>query len=161
MTGVMLRVFSMGCLSLACFAMPASGRDVSSAPAPTAIRDAKKVFLTNSRACDLAYGAFYSAIEAWGRYQIVGSRDEADLVVELAYRVGQGRTWLHDEDYDRRHPLLATTTLTILDARSHKRLWSAVNRERLAIREKNRQKDAVNSAQRLVEKWKIAVKVPR
>src|SRR5215469_15560699 len=129
MTAVMLRVFSVACLSFAFSAIPAeSGRDVSSVPAPTAIRDAKKVFLTNSRTYGLAYDAFYSAIESWGRYQIVGSRDEADLVVELAYRVGQGRTWLHDEDYDRHHPLLATTTLTIFDARSNKWLWWAVDR---------------------------------
>ena len=169
----MLKLAAFTCLSVVCFAIPAESNKDVPPPAPTAVRDAKKVFLTNSRASDPAFNAFYSAMETWGRYRIVGSRDEADLIVELACRFGNGRTWLDDEYYgapdgSRRHDgyygsreqILTTTTLTIFDAKSKKRLWSSFDRRKLALRQKNREKDAVNSAQKLVEELKTAVKVP-
>jgi hypothetical protein len=157
----MLKLLSFVCLSFACGAMAAEGgKDNTPVPAPPAVHEARKVFLTNSRARKLAYNTFYTAVETWGRYQIVGSAEEADLVVELAYRVGQGRTWLHDEKYDRRDRTFATTTLTISDARSKRSLWLAVDRRLLAFRQKEADTDAATSAQRLVEEWKLAVKVP-
>ncbi len=65
------------------------------APLPTAVVTAKKVFLANGGGSDLAYGTFYAEMRQWGRYQIVGSPEEADLVIELAYRVVDEGTDVH------------------------------------------------------------------
>jgi hypothetical protein len=54
--------------------------------------NAKKVFLSNGGGSNLAYDAFYSEMKTWSKYEIVGSPEEADLIVELAYRVERGGT---------------------------------------------------------------------
>jgi len=48
-------------------------KDVPPAPLPSAVVNAKKVFLTNGGGSDLAYDAFYSEMKQWGNYKIVGS----------------------------------------------------------------------------------------
>jgi uncharacterized SAM-binding protein YcdF (DUF218 family) len=62
-------------------------KEVPLAPLPSPILEAKKVFLTNGGGSNLAYDAFYSAMKNWRKYEIVGSPDAADVVIELAYRV--------------------------------------------------------------------------
>ena len=62
-------------------------KDVPVAPLPAVIVNANKIFLSNGGGSNLAYDAFYASMKDWGKYEIVGSPDEADLIVELAYRV--------------------------------------------------------------------------
>src|ERR1700722_20685274 len=62
-------------------------KDVPVAPLPAVIVNAKKIFLSNGGGSNLAYDAFYSKMKEWGRYEIVGSPEEADLIVDLSYRV--------------------------------------------------------------------------
>jgi hypothetical protein len=143
-------------------------RDVPPAPLPAVIRDAKKVFLTNGGGSNLAYDAFYADMKNWGKYQIVGSPDEADLIVELAYWVEHGGThvWSSTNTYTgatQVHSAQITdpqVVLTIYDAKSKESLWSAIDHRRLARREKNREKEIINSAQRLVDDLKLRVNSP-
>jgi hypothetical protein len=62
-------------------------KDIPPAPLPEVVVAAHKVFLSNGGGSDLAYDALYSDMKKWGKYLIVGSPEEADLIVELAYRV--------------------------------------------------------------------------
>ncbi|MGA2607946.1 MAG: hypothetical protein ABSH01_10890 [Terriglobia bacterium] len=144
-------------------------KDVPPAPLPAVIVNARKVFLTNGGGSDLAYDAFYSEMKGWGKYQIVGSPDEADLIIELAYRVEHGgtRVWSSTNTYDGTthvhsaqivDPQLA---LTIYDAKTKNSLWSTIDHRRLARREKNREKETINSAERLVEELKNRANIPQ
>ena len=56
--------------------------------------NASKVFLANGGGNDLAYDTFYSDMKKWGKYDIVGSPDNADLVFEISYSVENGGTRL-------------------------------------------------------------------
>jgi hypothetical protein len=98
------------------------------------------------------------AIKAWGRYQIAGSPADADLIIELAYRgtrvwssinTDNGVTDVHSREIT--DPQLV---LTIYDAKTKNSLWSTVDHRRLARREKNREKETINSAERLVDDLK-------
>ena len=137
-------------------------KDIPAAPLPGAIVNAKKVFLSNRGGSNLAYDAFYSAMKTWGKYQIVGSPDDADLIVELAYRVvDRGtRVWSSTNSYNGAtdvHSLEITDpqlVLTIYDAKTKNSLWSTIDHRRLARREKNREKETINSAERLVDELK-------
>jgi hypothetical protein len=74
----------------------------SAAPVPAAIFSAKTVFISNtsgqswlaSNLRDLAYNEFYAAMKDWGRYQLVSSPADADLVIEirLAYSTSSARS---------------------------------------------------------------------
>lgn len=79
-------------------ALNAAAQDVgkpptATAPTPVAIQTAKRVFLGNAGVDSSSYPAFqrsgdinqpynwfYAAMKNWGRYQLVGTPAEADLV---------------------------------------------------------------------------------
>ncbi len=137
-------------------------KDVPVAPLPAEIVGAKKIFLSNGGGSNLAYDAFYSEMKQWGRYEIVGSPYEADLIVELAYRVERGGTsvWSSTNTYNNTTQVHSAQivdpqlVLTIYDAKTKTSLWSETDHRRLARRQKNREKEIVNSAQRLVNDLK-------
>ena len=51
--------------------------------------------------------------------------------------------------------------LRIYDAKSKNALWSAIDHRRLARMEKNREKETVKSAERLLEQLKTRVSIPQ
>src|SRR6266550_1286663 len=74
------------------------------APVPPLILQAKKVFIANgggdeslfdsprySGGPDRLYNEFYAAMKSWGRYELVGSPAEADLVIEIRLTLLQSR----------------------------------------------------------------------
>ena len=156
----MRKLISLAVLFLLVPAIQAKTRkDIPPAPLPAAIVDAHKVFLSNGGGSDLAYDAFYSEMEKWGKYQIVGTPDDADLIVELSYRVEDmgTRVWSSTNTYNNttqvhsRELIDPKLILTIYDAKTKNSLWSTVDHRRLARLEKNREKEMINSADRLVE----------
>jgi hypothetical protein len=144
-------------------------KDIPAAPLPAVVVNAKKIFLTNGGGSNLAYDSFYSEMKQWGKYEIVGSPEEADLIVELAYRVEHEgtRVWSSTNTYDGTTHVHSAQivdpqlTLTIFDAKTKNSLWSEVDHRRLARREKNREKETINSAGRLVEDLKARVGIPQ
>jgi|HubBroStandDraft_4_1064222.scaffolds.fasta_scaffold543580_1 hypothetical protein len=136
------------------------------APLPAVIVNAKKVFLSNGGGSSIAYDAFYSEMKEWSRYKIVGSPEESDLIVELSYRVEDStRVWNSTNTYyitaQVRSKEIADPQLilTIFDAKMKNCLWSEADHRGFAKREKNREKETVNSAQRLVDDLKTRVNV--
>ena len=136
---------------------------VPPAPLPEVIVTAHKVFLSNGGGSDLAYDAFYSEMKNWGKYQIVGSPDDAELIVELSYHVEDmgTRVWSSVNTYNNTTQVHSSQLidpkliLTIYDARTKNSLWSTVDHRRLARMEKNREKEMINSAERLVEELRL------
>lgn len=144
-------------------------KDVPAAPLPAEIVSAQKIFLSNGGGSDLAYDAFYAAIKKWGKYQIVGSPAEADLIVELSYQVESlgTRVWSATNTYNNttqvysRQVVDPKLLLTIYDAKSKNSLWSTIDHRQLARLEKNREKETINSAERLVEELRMRTSLPQ
>lgn len=144
-------------------------KDVPAAPLPLAVVNAKKVFLTNGGGSNLAYDTFYSEMKQWGKYEIAGSPEDADLIIELAYRVEHDgtRVWSSTNTYNGTTDVHSAQiidpqlTLTIFDAKTKNSLWSEVDHRRLARMEKNREKETINSADRLVQDLKARVNIPQ
>jgi len=164
------RILAVLCLFVSINAVAGKSRkDIPPAPLPSVIANAKTVFLTNGGGSDLAYDTFYSDMRKWGRYEIVGSPDQADLIIELAYLVERGgtRVWNSTNSYDGTTQVHSAQivdpqlVLTIYDAKSKNSLWSTVDHRRLARREKNREKETINSAERLVDELKTRVDIQR
>ena len=144
-------------------------KDVPAAPLPAVVVNAKKIFLTNGGGSNLAFDRFYAEIKQWGRYELVGSPSDADLIIEIAYREEYGgtRVWSSTNTYNGQtqvhsaHLVDPQLTLTIFDAKTKNSLWSEVDHRRLAHREKNREKETINSADRLVQDLKTRVSIPQ
>ena len=98
---------------------------------------------------------------------MVGSPDDADLIVELAYRVEDRgtRVWSSTNSYNgatqvhSREITDPQIVLTIYDAKTKNALWSTIDHRRLARFEKNREKEMINSAERLVEELKTRASI--
>ena len=139
------------CIFFCPYTLPKEPEGYSAAPLPLVIVNAQKVFLSNGGGSDLAYDAFYSAMKSWGKYQIAGSPDDANLIIELAYRVvdRETRVWSSTNTYNgvtdvhSREITDPQLVLTIYDAKTKNSLWSTIDHRRLARREKNREKETI------------------
>jgi hypothetical protein len=137
-------------------------KEIPPAPLPAAITDAKTVFLVNGGGSELAYDAFYAEIKQWGKYQIVGSPDAADLIIELRYWVDHNGTDVSSftNSYTKQTQVVSSEIvdpqlmLKVYDAKSKTALWSSIDHRKLARLQKNREKETVNSAVRLVSELK-------
>jgi hypothetical protein len=140
-----------------------SRKDVPLAPLPAKVLAAKKIFLANGGGNDLAYDALYAAVKEWARYEIVDTSSAADIIMEIRYvtedlgtRVwsttnpSNGATNVH-----RRQVIDPQLVLTIFDPSSKEALWSTVEHRRLARLEKNREKETINAAQKLINNLKV------
>ena len=101
----------------------------ATAPVPAQIVAAHKIFIANAGADieslaifkragepDQAYDRFYSAMQAWGRYELVLSPGEADLVLEIRFSAPMyynGTLAIYEPQFGVR----------ILDAKTHFLLW--------------------------------------
>jgi hypothetical protein len=77
-------------------------KDIPQAPLPEAVVTAHKVFVSNGGGSDLAFDAFYSQMKQWGKYQIVGSPNDAELIVGLSYQADDmgTRVWSSVNTYN-------------------------------------------------------------
>ena len=101
-------------------------QQVNDAPVPIQILSAKKVFVSNASGesvmpagtGDLAYSEFYSAIKSWGRYEIVASPADADLVFEIRFvlALGAAVNGSSGGDFEFR--------TVVLDPKTHVVLWA-------------------------------------
>ena len=116
-------LFSVGILSMP--TLMAQQEPVPSAPTPAQVLAARKVFISNGgdddwiiphqlHAPNLTYNQFYAGIKSWGKYELVSSPADADIVFEI-------------RSYDSREARLEVH-LSILDPKTRVTLW-ALTRE--------------------------------
>lgn len=165
----MRKVAMFLCVLASLNAFAKTRKDVPPAPLPAVVVNAHKIFLTNGGGSNLAYDTFYSEMKQWDRFQFVGSPDDADLIIELSYRIENDgtRVWSSTNTYNGTTQVHSAQivdpqlTLTIFDGKTKNSLWSEVDHRRLARREKNREKETINSVERLVQDLKTRVAIPQ
>lgn len=126
------------------------------APIPAQILSAKKVFIANgggdesrfesqpyTGGPDRLYNEFYAAMKSWGRYELVSSPAEAELVFEVNLTVVQvQKTGFHSADGDAYDPQFR---LKIRDVQTHATLWGLTEHAQPAILQDNRDKNFENA----------------
>ena len=110
----------------------------ASAPLPTALTTAHKLFLGNAgdqenADCLRAYTDLYADLAKLPRFTLVPTPAQADLVLEMHYELTPGQTAGHDDP--RRFRVL------ILDPATRVVLWSLTERTNYAVRQSNRDKN--------------------
>lgn len=131
-----------------------SGREV--AQLPIAVTSAKTIFISNAGDSPIAYDAFCDGMKDWGRYEITSSASKADLIVELSYRDAEkGVTSPSGNAFVATRPIRekkvdAQVVVTIYDPRTNELLWSVSDAQKHAKREKNREREAIQSVQHLI-----------
>lgn len=130
------------------------------APLPDAVTSAKTIFVASQGGNSVAYDAFCEGMRDWGKYEIVASADEADLIVELSYvQPDKGATpsgenaLVSTQSREQRND--SKVMVTFYDSRTNEALWSASEPQKRAKREKNREREAIESVQHLVSDLKL------
>lgn len=123
----------------------------ASAPIPSLILSARKVFVANGGGDESAfdpqytggpdrlYDEFYAGMESWGRYQLVGSPEDADLVFEVRLTVIRPQS-SHPLG-DNNEPYDSQFQLAIRDVKTNVILWGLTEHAQTAILQSNRDKN--------------------
>lgn len=122
------------------------------APIPAEILSAKKVFIANaggdesrndealySGGPDRPYNEFYAALKSWGRYELVATPADAELVFEIQLTVLrlQRERVLSDD----RPTSDSQFRLVIRDAKTLQILWGLTEHAQVAVLQSNRDKN--------------------
>ena len=149
---IRLRLIAGFCVALVLSGVLACGQEPvtpEAAPVPALLGNAKKIFVSNAGADsglfphpfsgdpDRAYNQFYADLTSWGRYQIVSSPAEADLVFELQLSAPNGPSNA-DKSKGASDPL-PMFRLVIYDRPTHYVLWALT--ESIAPAEKQKTHD--------------------
>ncbi len=136
------------------------------APVPPQIATAKKVFISNtggesfaqvtkqtafSGGPDRPFDQFYAAMKDWGRYELVSSPGDADLIFVFAWTTNG----LGQED-----PSFGKLSLRIRDPKTDVILWSLMEYVRGAALLGNRDKNLNLAMDTLVTRFKKIVEAP-
>lgn len=158
----MKRIVGFVVVSLCALNANAKKKPIPPAPLPAQVTQATTIFLVNGGGSDTAFDEFYQDMKAWGKYQIVGTQDQADLIIEVRYSVpssGHGSTPIYNSytkqttyyDYNDIDPQVQ---VTISDAKTHAQLWTGIDHRKLVRMAHNRDKEIAKSADRIVEDLK-------
>jgi hypothetical protein len=142
-----LELMIIGLLSVNSFpaAWGQQSADLTAAPVPPQIANAKRVFISNageetnfhppknawySGGPNRTYNQFYAAIKSWGRYELVSSPADADLVLEIGFT-----------DRPQAPIALSEIKLVLRDPKTNVRLWTLTRYIAFAGMAKNREKN--------------------
>jgi hypothetical protein len=129
-------------------------------PVPEQIGTTKKVFIANgggesfetvidqtvfNGGPDRPYNEFYAELNSWGRYTLVSSPSDADLVLEISWAL---------TDTGLKLPVLGQLRLQVIDPKSHVTLWSFIEYVRGAILLGNRDKNFDQAMNTIVSRLK-------
>jgi hypothetical protein len=130
------------------------------APVPSQIDAAQRVFISNaggesfetvidqivfSGGPDRPYNDFYAAVQGWGRFDLVPSPADADVVFEISWAL---------TDTGLKLPVLGQLRMQVIDPKTHVILWSLIEYVRGAIFLGNRDKNFDQSMTTIVSRLK-------
>jgi len=129
---------------------------------------AKNVFIKQSGGSEIPYNIFTGGIDGWGRYMIVDSPAQADIIIDItspdddrsAHPNSDSKTKVkgsgppeptNTANYD------GPIRVVVSDARTHLTLWAASEQPKGGFRARARDEHIVESAQRLLAKFRERV----
>lgn len=163
---ITLRTLSVSVAILALIPILAAQKSKGVAPVPTQIGAAQKVFISNAGGesfetvieqtvfnggPDRPYDQFYAAMTGWGRYVLVSSPADADLVFEISWSL---------TDTGLKLPVLGQLRLVVIDPKTHVTLWNFTEYVRGALRLGNRDKNFDQAMNTIVNRMKKMVGAP-
>jgi len=134
------------------------------------LASAKNVLVTRARGSNIPYDVIKSTLDGWGRFTIVESLDQADLVVQVATTgdnslsvSSSSKNLASDDDRSTRTSKdfsASDITMTVYDAKSKRVLWIASETAKFAVKEKARENNLVEAAERLTSKFHDRLEPP-
>jgi hypothetical protein len=138
---------------------------------PTArLQAAKTMYVKDVRGNGIAHTVITSGLEGWGKYKMVDSVKDADLVVEItAPQESSGMSISSSTspgEYGKPESSTKTTkelsggslvTMTVYDTRNNVPLWRGSEKAKSAMKQKARQDNLVEAAQKVLANFRDRV----
>ena len=141
-------------------------------PAMTAsakLANARSAYLKRAGASDVAWNVISSGVEGWGRYMLVDAPGKADIIIEISQPEEGGlsvggtnsRTTptgqKGEETTSSTRLSMGAVKLVVADAKTNMPLWSGTEQPKFAMKQKNREDNVLQAAQRLVTRLRERV----
>jgi len=128
------------------------------------LKAAKNIFLKKSGGSDIPYNVINSGFEGWGRYVLVDTPDQADIVMEISAPSDDSgtrvtaktsrETGMPESGYSSSKEVSSDPIkITVFEAKSKRPLWSATDKPKFAMKQKTKENNLVESAERLFAKF--------
>ena len=171
-----VRILFPGSLLVLCFALSqAHGQQQKALVNTTSARlaNAKNVLVVRARGSSIPFDVIKSTLDGWGRFTIVEKAEQADLVVQISTSGGDsslnvsssrdlssdsGR--IEESSHSSRDLSANDITMTVLDARDRRVLWIATETAKHALKEKARENNLVEAAERLAVRFHDRLEPP-
>jgi len=139
----------------------------------TRLAAAKTAFLKNAGGSSIPFDVISTSMEGWGRFSIVNTPDNADIIVEVLSPTGGGSVSVSsttNAPSRNGQPESSTTTsrdigtgpikLTVIDGKSKSTLWTGTEQPKSALRKKAQQDNLVSAAEKLFSRFHDRVEPP-
>lgn len=141
----------------------------------TRLTAAKTVFIKNGGGGEIPFNVIESSMEGWGRYQIVRSADQADLILEVTSPTENSggvsvssstKTGISGRPEESRStsrelsPSGGPVKIVVYDAHSKAALWSGMEQAKSAMRQKQREDNLVQAAEKVFTKFHDRIEPP-
>jgi hypothetical protein len=133
------------------------------APIPPQILSATKVFIANAESeavlnvPNLTYNEFYAGMRSWGKYQLVETPADADLIFEVRFGPAGGVPLLSAFTGG---VMLPTIRLTIVDPKTHVLLWGFTEYIQTANRDSTARKNFDKAVSAVIDNLKTLTTAP-
>jgi hypothetical protein len=126
---------------------------------------AKNVFITRTHGSRIPLDVIRSTMEGWERFTFVETPEKADLIVEI-FSTGDSGVQVsssskvspetgHEEKSNSTRKDISPTDIrmTVFDSRNKRPLWAATESVKFAMKEKGKENNLVEAAERLASKF--------
>lgn len=126
---------------------------------------AKNVFITRTHGSRIPLDVIRSTMEGWERFTFVETPEKADLIIEIDSSGDSGvqvsssskvspETGHEEKSNSTRKDISPTDIkMTVFDSRNKRPLWTATESVKFAMKEKGKENNLVESAERLAAKF--------
>ena len=133
---------------------------------------AKNVFITRTHGSRIPLDVIRSTMEGWGRFTFVETLEKADLIIEISSTGDSGvqvsssskispETGQEEKSNSTRKDISPTDIkMTVFDSRNKRALWAASESVKFAMKEKGKENNLVEAAERLAAKFHDRLEPP-
>jgi hypothetical protein len=126
---------------------------------------AKNVFITRTHGSRIPLDVIKSTMEGWERFTFVETPDKADLIIEISSTGDSGvqvsssskvspETGQEEKSNSTRKDISPTDIkMMVFDSRNKRPLWVATESVKFAVKEKGKENNLVDAAERLASKF--------
>jgi hypothetical protein len=161
----------LGCLCVYAAQQPPEKKPVMETPS-VRLASARNVLVVRTHGSRIPFEAIKSTLEGWGRFTLVETPEKADLIIEVSSSGDSGvqvsssskvspETGHEEQSRSTRKDLSPTDVkMTVFDARNKRGLWSGTESVKFAMKEKARESNLVEAAERLASKFHDRLEPP-